>query len=212
MKTFILLYRFTEPTEGSHALTCQLSDEEESKIRQLIGHLETLADQEWGHTLPSIMLIEDANAKGSQWKFESVIRDIACNSRYEETDKPGEFYVDNPNAKPEQIQFIHEMLGRVRPRERKYERIEFSRCEGRLRMEVFFSGESEVWDTCFDVCSVLCDKNATVHLGEPVVVVEGYEGAEKAIGPFADQKAAEEWLRGIGAIQADHHQIPETVW
>lgn len=95
----ILTARWTEPCEGSAAWTAELTESEADTVQNVINWLEENAGQDYGSTLAEWEL-HPSKTKG-QADLESlnaVLDEIALNSRYNETDTPGDYYhATNPD-------------------------------------------------------------------------------------------------------------------
>lgn len=92
----ILLSRWTEPCDGNDAQTIELTPDDEKRIEALIDWLKTHAGDEYGHTLCSWeLLATKATGKADLVGIDAVLNWIAINSRYNETDTPGDYYGGN---------------------------------------------------------------------------------------------------------------------
>lgn len=89
----ILTARWTEPCNGTALWTCQLTEEEANKVQAVLDWLEEGADQNWGSTLIEWELFTSKSMSEPDLEsLDAVLNEIALNSRYNETDIPGEFY------------------------------------------------------------------------------------------------------------------------
>jgi hypothetical protein len=90
---FILTARWTEPCDGSAAWTAELTEAEANRVQDVIDWLQENAGEEYGHTLMEWEL-HPSRSKGRAdlESLEFVLDEIALNSRYNETDPPGEYY------------------------------------------------------------------------------------------------------------------------
>jgi hypothetical protein len=89
-----IMFEFAEPDEETIVYTADLSNEELNQLKQLFTELQEKAGDNWGDTLAawSIDSVDSAEAVEHFTNFPDLLNDIALNSRYNETDTPGEFY------------------------------------------------------------------------------------------------------------------------
>jgi len=92
---YIITGRWTEPCEGSAAWTANLTPDELTRVEAVIDWLEEHAGQEYGHTLME-WEIHPSRSKGRADldSLDAVLDEIALNSRYNESEEPGEYYGD----------------------------------------------------------------------------------------------------------------------
>lgn len=93
----ILTARWTEPCSGSAAWTVDLTDEEADRLQDLLDWLQEHAGDDYGDTLVEwdLDLVCPICNRGSRVdleSFDAVLDQIALDSRYNETDNPGEYY------------------------------------------------------------------------------------------------------------------------
>lgn len=90
--THVLVVRWTEPERGSTSYTGFLSPAEVEKVRGVIGWLKDNAGQDWGGSLPSFELLRSDEDRGESLDEEGILGMIHTDSRYCETEEPGEYY------------------------------------------------------------------------------------------------------------------------
>lgn len=89
----ILTARWTEPCDGSEAYTVNLTDEEAKRVESLLLWLEEHAGDDYGHTLIEWELHPSrSTGEADLDSLDAVLNEIALNSRYHETDVPGDYY------------------------------------------------------------------------------------------------------------------------
>jgi hypothetical protein len=89
----ILTARWTEPCDGSEAYTVQLSDAEAERLQSVLDWLEEHAGDDYGHTLMEWELHPSrSSGEADLDSLDAALDEIALNSRYNETDPPGDFY------------------------------------------------------------------------------------------------------------------------
>lgn len=94
MKTnYLLIALWTEPEQGSIVYTCNLTLGAYKKIKDIIQWLETKAGDNYGHTLPRWHITPlDTPETPQLTGLQETIEEIKLQSRYNETDAPGEYY------------------------------------------------------------------------------------------------------------------------
>jgi len=93
MATHILSARWTAPCNGSEAYKVILTEEEAKRLDSLILWLEEHAGDEYGHALMEWQLHPSRSSGEADLSgLDAVLDEIALNSRYHETDVPGDFY------------------------------------------------------------------------------------------------------------------------
>jgi hypothetical protein len=91
LKTYVWSMAWTEPSQGTHATVCRLTQDEANQIHELFDWLKEHAGAEWGHTLASMTLEEAQEASGGV-RFGPMMEDVITQARYNEYDEPGTYY------------------------------------------------------------------------------------------------------------------------
>lgn len=89
----ILTARWTEPCDGSVAYTVALTDEEATRLQNVLDWLEEHAGDDYGSTLMEWELHPSrSSGEADLASLDAALDEIALNSRYNETETPGDFY------------------------------------------------------------------------------------------------------------------------
>jgi len=89
----ILTLFWNEPCRGNAAFTIDVTEAELGQISGVIEWLEEHAGLDWGGPLPSFELHPTKSQREADLVgLDAVLSEIRLNSRYEETETPGEFY------------------------------------------------------------------------------------------------------------------------
>jgi len=90
LETVTFLYQWEEPAPGDSTLVVTATPEQIDQLRELTNWLNTAAGELSGDTLAKWQEL-DVQATGGM-NFEQALDEIGLQSRYFETDKPGEYY------------------------------------------------------------------------------------------------------------------------
>lgn len=89
----ILTMFWNEPCQGSAAFTVDATEAEIEQIHGVINWLEEHAGLDWGGPLPSFELHESkSKGEAELIGLNAILSQIKLDSRYGETDIPGEHY------------------------------------------------------------------------------------------------------------------------
>lgn len=90
--SYVLTATWAEPTTGSAVWVCALTAAEATTVQTTIDWLKGHADDQWGDTLPAWRLEPTQANGGDLLGLVAVLAEIRLQSRYSETDEPGEYY------------------------------------------------------------------------------------------------------------------------
>jgi len=81
---YLVLMRWREPEEGSHAFIADLSQTDLQTLENAIDWLEAQAGDSWGDTVPAFEITEAQKGLSGGYNFNQAMGEIKTQSRYEE--------------------------------------------------------------------------------------------------------------------------------